>query len=147
MRNGERCGDGILGRRNSRDGCNEAVAHSCDGLDETGTVRLVAQNVSKLRDRGVDSVLGVDEHLAGPESLGDLSAGDDLTFAGGEQDEKLDWLPFHFEEFAIAQQLESGTVELVLAKLDHGSGQSGRQKGLRRAGKWLQSSTQACVSK
>ena len=82
-------GDRWLSSADGDCGCDEAVAHAGDGLDELGIFGVVAEKMAELADGGVDAVLGVDEDFAGPEALGDLGAGDELALPGGEQDEQL----------------------------------------------------------
>src|SRR6202012_5340788 len=71
---------------------DEAIALAGDGLEEARVFGIVAQGLADLADGGVDAVLGVDEDLGVPEALGDLGAGDEAAFGGGEEDEELERL-------------------------------------------------------
>ena len=73
--------------------------------------------MAELADGGIDAVLSIDEDFAGPEALGDFGAGDELTFAGGEEDEQLHRLAFDAQRFAVAQQLKAAAVKLEVAEL------------------------------
>jgi len=63
-------------------GSNESIAHSHDGLDEPGIVRVVVEQVAKLSDGGVDTSFCVDKYARGPELLGNFTARDQLPFTG-----------------------------------------------------------------
>ena len=76
----------------------------------------------ELANGGVDAVLGIDEDFAGPEAPGNFGAGDELAFAGDEQDEQLHGLAFDAQKFAVAQQLKAAAVKLEVAELVNRTG-------------------------
>jgi hypothetical protein len=81
-------------RRNRRNGCDEAIAHSGDCLDKTRFGRIVVQEVAKLSNGGIDAVFGIYEDFTRPQALGDLGAGYQLSFARDQEDEEFHGLAF-----------------------------------------------------
>jgi hypothetical protein len=65
------------------DGRDKPVALARDRLDEAWILRIVPQGVADLPDRGVDSVLGIDEDFPLPEPLGNFGPGDQLAAVPG----------------------------------------------------------------
>src|SRR5579863_7307723 len=133
----------ILRRRNR---CQKPVTFSGDCLNELGIHGIVAEEMAELADGGVDAVLGVDEDFAGPETLGDFGAGNELALARDKEDEQLHRLALDAYRFAVSEEFETSAIEAKVAEfkdrtghfIGHGSG----QRTLLRGG-----NTKQCVRK
>ena len=76
-------------------------------------------------------MLGVDENFAGPETLGDLGAGDKLAFAGDKEDQQLHRLALDAHRIAATHEFETSAIEPEVAEfkdrtgcqIGYGSGQ------------------------
>ena len=80
------------------DRADEAIALADDGLNEARLIGIVAEGLADFTDGSIDAVLGIDEHFAAPEVFGNFAAGDDIAFAGGEEDEQLHRLSLELDE-------------------------------------------------
>ena len=80
-------------------------------MNEAWVFGIVAEGLAHFTNGGVNAVFRVDEDLAAPETTCDLFAGDDLAFAGGEEDEKLHGLALHLERSAATAQFEAVAIE------------------------------------
>jgi hypothetical protein len=105
---------------------NEPIALPGDGLDVAGFLGVVAEGMAKLTDGGVDAVLGVDEDLALPKSLGNFFAGGKLSVFLCQQDEQFERLAFNAQAFPAAYQLEASAIQTKIAEFVDRSGHEGR---------------------
>ncbi len=89
-----------------REGRDEAVALSRDGLDDTRLFRVVLQGLSKLSDCSVDAVVDIKVDVLAPDLPGDLFPGDELSVLFGQQQQ-------HFHRDALQPDRPARTAQLV----------------------------------
>ena len=108
------------------DGRDEAIPLARYRLDELRRVRGIAQRLPKLADRGVDTVLDVDEHVLAPERVHDFTPRDELVSPPNEQDQQIHGLPLESDATSVAAQLVGRYVEREVAKV---KGPAGAREG------------------
>src|SRR6478735_6065129 len=63
------------------DSPHESIALADDGLDESRSIRVFAQRLSDLSNRGIDRRVAIEEHLRAPQSRIDAVAVDERARA------------------------------------------------------------------
>jgi hypothetical protein len=101
--------------RQGLDRRNEAIPLARHRLDERRRVRCIAERLPKLADRGVYTVLDVDEHILGPKRVHDLIPRDELTSSAHEENQKIHWLPLEADAMSVAAQLIRSDVKHEVA--------------------------------
>ena len=132
---------GRLGRRGIRrieDRRHEAIPSAGDGLNETGLLGIVLEDLPDLADGAVDAVVHVQVGALAPDPLGDLLPGDQLARPLGQEQEDLQRDPLELERPARAPELVGRAVQLQLLAEANGLGgrqRIGRQADPREAGR------------
>jgi hypothetical protein len=125
----------------SLDGADDPVTFALYRLQNVRRLWIVAQNIPKLSNGGIDSVLHINEHLRGPEVLSDFVARDELSLPGGKQDEQFHRLSLDPDRVTVAEEFKGTAVEPKVTEFIDRRGHLGDR--LRRgtrisvAGKWL----------
>ena len=104
------------------DWTDEAIALAHHGLHETRLVGIVAEGLADFADSRIDTVLGINEDFAAPKVLGYFCPGDEIAFAGGEQDEQLHRLAFELQTAPCAPQLEPAAIQPEVVEFENGDG-------------------------
>ena len=74
-----------------------------NGLNEAGSVGVVAQGVAQLSNRDIQAVVEFDECVFGPQLAAQFFAGDNFAWALKEQNQKSERLLLKFDADALAQ--------------------------------------------
>ena len=91
----------------------KAVTFSNYGFDVSGLIGIVDQNVADLADRGIDSVLEVNEGVVGPQSVTQLLASDHFSFGFQQQAKYLQRLLLNSNRSASRlAQFTAGQIDL-----------------------------------
>ena len=111
---------GGIGRTEDRR--HEAIPSAGNGLNETGLLGIVLEDLADLADGAVDAVVHVEEGALAPDPLGDLLPADQLARPLGQEQENLQRDPLELERPARAPELVSRAVQLQLLAEANGSG-------------------------
>jgi hypothetical protein len=118
-------GTGDVGGSILLDRSDEPVAFAGDRLDETRLLRIVPQDQAELPDRGVDTVVHVNENFRAPDSFDDLLARDELSPPFDQHEEQFHRDALEFESAAGATELVGAEVELENPAESDGPGNPG----------------------
>jgi hypothetical protein len=96
---------------------DKAVAFALNGLYKTRVFGIVTQNRSNLANRGVDTMLSINEDVLAPKPIDDFLPADDVAISFREQDEQLERNTFNLQNSSITAQLKARAVKLEFAEI------------------------------
>ena len=87
-------------------------------LDEAPVVRGIAEDLAQFRNGGIQEIVEIDEHLAGPQAVMQLLSRDDLAGPLDQRGQDAEGLIAKNQPLAALEILPSGKIDLVGVEAD-----------------------------
>ena len=103
--------------------CDETIAPAYHGLQVLWFIGIVRESAADLADRGINSLLYVDEDILAPQVGGDLVTGDELAAIFDQEHEQLQGKALESNGAASAVKAESAVIKLEVVEANFLIGQ------------------------